>query len=210
MPAHSPELVLCSPTASLPPAWLPRSGVVPLTESVLLATLAHTPPVWLPRSIAETDPSHKQWIPYGLVREPSGRWACYRRRGTESRLHGIRSLGIGGHINPIDAPPADPTGSPWRSLFWNGFLRELAEELPAAVPGQSHFLGLIHEDLSPVGRVHLGVVFLHLTTTLIPMDPGELAPLEWIQDPASPDLGDLELWSRLALQLHRSPKPPHP
>jgi len=203
-PSSSAELVLCSPTASLPPAWLPRSGAVPLSESALLATLAYTPPVWLPRSIAETDATHKQWIPYGLIQEPSGRWACYRRRGTESRLHGIRSLGIGGHINPIDARPTDLAGSPWRSLFWNGFLRELAEELPAAVPGQSHFLGLIHEDLSPVGRVHLGVVFLHLTTTPNPMDPGELNPLEWIRDPASPDLDNLELWSRLAFHLCRT------
>lgn len=203
----SPEIVLCSPTASLPPSWLPRSGAVPLSESALLSALAPIPPVWLPRSIAETDPTHKQWIPYGLIREPTGRWACYRRRGSESRLRGIRSLGIGGHINPIDAPSPDSAEAPWRSLFWNGFLRELAEELPAAVPGGSQFLGLIHEDLSPVGRVHIGVVFLHQTTTPLPLDPGELDPLEWLTDPSAsstPD-DDLELWSRLALEFHRSP-----
>jgi predicted NUDIX family phosphoesterase len=199
-PSHD-ELVLCCPVTAIPSAWMPAAGAIPLTEAALLEALAHTPPVWRPRSIAETDPTHKQWIPYGLIREPSGRWACYRRRGTETRLTGSRSVGIGGHINPIDAPSPQAPGSPWRSLLWNGFLRELAEELPAAVPGQTQFLGLIHESNSPVGRVHIGVVFLHTTTTPLPMEPGELAPLEWLPHPSSPNCTDLELWSHLALRL---------
>jgi predicted NUDIX family phosphoesterase len=176
---------------------------MPLSEAALLATLESHAPVWLPRSVAETDPTHQQWIPYGLIREPSGRWACYRRRGTETRLIGSRSLGIGGHINPVDAPAAGVGGAPWGALFWNGFLRELAEELPDAVPGSSRFLGLIREAQSPVGRVHLGVVFLHLTSRALPMDPGELAPLEWVEDPEAPECADLELWSHLAVELLR-------
>lgn len=197
------ELVLCSPSAALPDAWLPQHGSLAISEARLAQALYHQVPVWLPRSQAETDPAFKQWIPYGLLQEPGGKLACYRRRGSEGRLRGIRSLGIGGHINPVDQRSEHPVGSPWLSLFWNGFLRELSEELPAAVPGSTRLLGLIHEAGTPVGRVHLGLVFLHQTTTPIPMDPGELAPLEWIHPTSlqhpTPDAP--ETWSLLALQL---------
>lgn len=197
------ELVLCSPTAALPAAWLPEEGSLAISEVRLAQVLDHQEPLWLPRSQAETDPAFKQWIPYGLVQEPGGKLASYRRRGSEGRLRGIRSLGIGGHINPVDAVPTTDARSTWPSLFWNGFLRELTEELPAALPGTTQFLGLIHEARSPVGRVHLGLVFLHQTSTPIPMDEGELSPLDWI-DPRSlqQSMTDApETWSLLALQL---------
>lgn len=197
------EQVLCTPTAALPASWLPPCGAIALDGSALFAALEGVAPVWLPRPIAESDATHKQWIPYGLIQEPSGRWACYRRRGTEFRLHGARSLGIGGHINPVDAPSGTHLRHPWHALLWNGFLRELAEELPTALPGRTRLLGLIHESTSEVGRVHLGAVFLHKTDTPIPMDSGELHPLEWLtrEELNSEDTSDIELWSKLALQL---------
>ena len=145
-----------------------------------------------------------------MVQEPGGKLASYHRRGSEGRLCGIRSLGIGGHINPVDQPSGPAVGSLWLSLFWNGFRRELTEELPAALPGTTRFLGLIHEAGTPVGRVHLGLVFLHQTSTPIPMDEGELSPLEWIH-PTSLQRTNLdapETWSLLALQLLPC-NPPH-
>jgi predicted NUDIX family phosphoesterase len=204
------ELVLCSPTGALPPDWLPDQGSLALAEDELLAGLASIPPLWLPRSRAETDPAYKQWIPYGLVREAGGRFACYRRRGSEGRLRGIRSLGIGGHINPVDLPLSTAPVPLWRSLFWNGFIRELSEELPMAVPGQTRFLGLIHESRTEVGKVHIGLVFLHQTSTPIPMDAGDLAPLDWLD--ASSLLNPIddhpETWSLLALKLLPCNPPP--
>jgi len=197
------EWVLCSPRASLPARWLPLAGAVAMREGDLAGVLDGISPTWLPRSVAEADEGHKQWITYGLVREPGGRLACYRRRGTETRLHGARSLGVGGHVNPVDAGETDVVGFSWRGTLWNGFRRELAEELPMAVPGETRFLGLIHEDMSPVGRVHVGVVFLHETRTPAPMEPGELLGLEWVMPPAGEWSGEdgPELWSRLALKL---------
>ncbi len=209
MTASTAEMVLCSRTADLPAAWLPEAGCIPLSEDQLKATLAPIRPVWLPRSQAETDASYKQWISYTLLADPHGRWAAYPRQGSETRLHGNWSLGIGGHVNPVDQPAVVvPGDSLWSRLLWNGFQRELAEEYPSAVQGQSRFLGLIHEHLTPVGRVHLGAVFLH-RTALPPAPPSaELSGLVWL-DPALLDtpawpLDRFELWSRLALDLVRS------
>src|SRR5450432_1186674 len=56
-----------------------------------------------PRSEVETDPSWLQLIPY-VVLQHHGRIFHYTRgkSGGEQRLHAKRSIGIGGHINPVD------------------------------------------------------------------------------------------------------------
>jgi len=201
-PSNS-ELVLCSRTEELPAAWLPQAGALPMSEAALCESLAGLPPRWLPRTVAEQDPQHKQWIPYILVRNPTGMLAAYPRQGTEARLHGLWSLGLGGHINPADVPPHN--GSfPWFETFQAGLHRELWEEFPAALQGRTLFLGLIHEQVTQVGRVHLGAVFLHETEHLETPPGEELTGLRWIfpSDLNSPrTLASFELWSQLALRL---------
>lgn len=211
MTAPSSELVLCAETAALPPAWLPEAGSIPLTEPGLFAVLTHVEPHWIARSRAETDERVKQWIPYVLIEDPRGRLAAYPRHGSETRLHGCWSLGVGGHVNPQDDPSVetDRTTS-WRNRIWSGLQRELQEEFPAAVRGTTEFLGLIHESRSAVGRVHLGAVFLHRPAGP-PGEPGpELTGLQWLCPSeigqAGWPLDRFELWSQLALQLRR-PRP---
>jgi len=176
--------------------------------------LARVEPLWLPRPAAETDPGHKQWIPYALIRNPRGEFAAYPRQGVEARLHGLWSVGIGGHVNPVDhSSPAPDRRALWREALWTGLRRELAEEFPAATAGATRFLGLIHESRTEVGRVHLGAVFLH-EVNAIPDEPGpELAGLQWLPRAALGHggwpLDRFELWSRLALQLlERDPSDP--
>ncbi|RME72815.1 MAG: phosphoesterase, partial [Verrucomicrobia bacterium] len=132
------EHILCARTADLPPAWLPPHGALPLDEGALLDTLERTEPHWLPRPAAESDPTHKQWIPYILLCTRDDLLAVYPRRGSETRLHGLWSCGIGGHINPVDQPP--DTAAADRRAFWqrtlhNGLQRELREEFPSAAAG---------------------------------------------------------------------------
>ncbi|MBN8247352.1 MAG: NUDIX domain-containing protein [Verrucomicrobia bacterium] len=200
------EQVLCSPAAALPGEWLPESGYLRLGEPELLRVLGAMDPVWLPRPKAEGDPSFKQWIPYVLVRPSGGGFAAYPRRGSESRLHGCWSLGIGGHINPGDDLARN--GSPqdrWRALLWNGLRRELWEEFPGVVTGRTRFLGLIHESATAVGRVHIGAVFLHETDAVDALRGPELAGLRWLRpdELGGPEwpLQRFETWSVLALRL---------
>lgn len=203
------ERVLCSARADLLPGWLPPDGAVPLDSETLLAALASVAPHWLPRSRAEHDADFKQWIPYVLVENARGELAAYPRHGTEARLHGLHSLGIGGHINPVDTESAPSSPAPllsfWRTALWTGLRRELAEEFPAAAEGTTRFLGLINEETGPVGRVHLGAVFHHRLAHNPPPPEGELSGLVWLP-PAALGLPPwpftrFESWSRLALTL---------
>jgi predicted NUDIX family phosphoesterase len=209
MKAWVNERILCVRTSALPAHWLPESGAVAMDERELLATLSGIQPWWRARAEAEHDPATKQWIPYVLVQNGRGELAVYRRQGTEPRLHGLWSVGIGGHINPGDAPEsagAAPGERFWREVLWAGLRRELAEEFPgAAHHGTTRFLGLIHENRTLLGQVHLGAVFLHSVTEVHPQAGPELGDLQWLPPsalggPAWP-WDRLELWSRLALRL---------
>ena len=65
----------------------------------------------------------------------------------------MRSIGIGGHISAIDVE-AD------RSPYEEGMRREIAEELYLETTYSESCIGLINDDETDVGRVHLGVVHL--------------------------------------------------
>jgi len=177
-----------------------------MPSATLLATLDLVQPCWLPRTEAELDPIFKQWITYVLVRNPRGQLAAYPRQGNERRLHGRWSLGIGGHINPEDGGVGrKPSEFAWWSWLWQGMQRELSEEFPDATPGITRFLGLIHESRTPVGRVHIGAVFVHDTTASDPLPGPELTGLVWVR-PETLGTGEwpndrFELWSSLAFEL---------
>jgi predicted NUDIX family phosphoesterase len=73
------------------------------------------------------------------------------KQGGEARLHAKRSIGIGGHISTIDAEEES-------HAYSVGMWRELNEEVSMPSGFEVACVGLINDDLTPVGRVHLGVV----------------------------------------------------
>lgn len=106
---------------------------------------------YLERPWAEGDPSHKQLIPYVVVRDGARVFLMHRTdAGGDPRLHGRASIGVGGHLNPVDEGQ-DP--------LLAGLRREWAEELEADWPPEFRLVGLLNDDSNPVGAVHLGVVF---------------------------------------------------
>jgi len=185
-----------------------------------------------PRNCIEDDPEFKQLIPYVLV-EQGGRLLNYfRGKGSgESRLRGKRSVGIGGHINPCDAAavaemsemaPLTPRQENWMSaMYIRGMIRELHEELKfvnAAAQLDIDLLGLINEDKTPVGQVHLGVVHvLHLPNAVTCTAAEEdIMDLDWNTWPALKKLSAVvhpedvfEQWSRICLK-HVNPIRPAP
>jgi predicted NUDIX family phosphoesterase len=70
--------------------------------------------------------------------------------GGDARLHRKASIGVGGHLNPVDQGQ-DP--------LMAGLAREWAEELEADWQPHFELVGLLNDDSNPVGSVHLGVVF---------------------------------------------------
>ena len=101
------------------------------------------------RDKAEEDPTHKQVIPYLVLRDGE-RWFLMRRTkaGGDARLHDLWSIGVGGHLNPGDGDVA------------GGLRREWAEELVADFEPEFEPVGLLNDDTTPVGAVHVGVVFM--------------------------------------------------
>jgi predicted NUDIX family phosphoesterase len=136
------------------------------------------------RPRAERTPAWKQIIPYCVV-ATEGRVLLMKRRakGGEARLHDKLTIGVGGHINPIDVDDA-------AELVLAGARREIAEEIELVAPYELRLVGTINDDTNPVGAVHLGLVFTVNT-------PGPVTIRE--QDVLEGDLVDAgELRARLA------------
>lgn len=109
---------------------------------------------YIPRPAAEQDPGFKQLIPYCIFRHDDSIF-CYTR-GTkqgESRLHAKKSMGVGGHISTLDR---DSGSEPYLA----GMERELEEEVEIESGYSVRLIGLINDDQTEVGRVHLGIVHL--------------------------------------------------
>jgi len=119
------------------------------------AMLAPGANFFMERPTAELDPTHKQLIPYSILHH-EGRYLCYTRGGKsgEKRLVSKRSVGIGGHINPVDQSH-DGLGE---TMYFNSIEREITEELVIGGTHTQTVIGLINDDSSEVGSVHLGVV----------------------------------------------------
>jgi len=157
---------------------------------------------FIDRPDAEQDPGRKQIIPYILLQTRDKKMtAVYNRKGSEKRLHDLWSVGIGGHINPMDNIEGK---SGFEAILRAGMERELDEELICR-PSDDRidFLGVISEDITPVGSVHLGAVFKILTDTPDAYEPGaELYRFQWKKTSELQEL-TMELWSELALELAR-------
>lgn len=155
-----------------------------------------------PRDEMEEDPSFKQLIPYVIFQhtdENGDKQVFQYTRGNgqgEARLRAKMSIGIGGHISSEDAAQAevDPYGE--------GMQRELAEEVKIDTAYDDQCVGLINDDETEVGKVHLGVV--HLFTVAEPrvqsnedeiVDAG-FRPVAELRD----ELERMETWSSICFK----------
>ena len=154
--------------------------------------------LFLPRPAAEQDPTHKQLIPY-LILRCGDRVLCYGRgkSGGEARLHAKLSLGIGGHINDGDTHAAHFDEAAYRRAIE----RELHEEL--VIPGQYRQcpVALLNDDSNEVGRVHLGIVHLvDVESTGIHPREDAIRDLEFLTlAELQPRRDRLETWSQICL-----------
>ena len=102
-----------------------------------------------PRVAMEHDPSFKQVIPYIVLRDGDRYFLMRRTRaGADQRLHDRWSIGVGGHLNPGDGGLA------------GGLRREWREEILADFEPRFELVGLINDDATDVGSVHVGAVYL--------------------------------------------------
>ena len=112
---------------------------------------------FMDRAAAEEDPSCKQLIPYCIFR-CGDRILHYTRgkAGGESRLHAKISVGVGGHVNPVDTGG----GKTGPDAYHAAVTREIEEELDLPEEHEHRIIALLNDESNPVGQVHLGIVHL--------------------------------------------------
>lgn len=150
---------------------------------------------FIDRQKAESDFDHKQIIPYALIFNQKGEVLHYKRCGSEKRLSGLYSAGIGGHLNDLDK------GDSLYGRIVNGLKREVCEEIGVEVTeSQVTMLGMINEDVTKVGLCHLGIVFrIDIDDSALTFE-SEVGEPKW-RTPDGLNLNEFELWSGLALGL---------
>jgi predicted NUDIX family phosphoesterase len=154
--------------------------------------------VYLNRSDAEQDKRYKQLIPYVLL-ICNDKILRYRRGkgGGEKRLHGLYSVGIGGHISEED----HGLFTSERGGYQEGMRRELAEEV-AIDAGNEPAVAAINDDSTEVGQVHFGVVHVvRVPDENVASGRSGIAAPEFIPIvDAVKDLTGYESWSRFCLE----------
>jgi predicted NUDIX family phosphoesterase len=102
-----------------------------------------------PRAEMEIDRAWKQVIPYLVLRDGPRYFLMQRTRaGGDERLHDRWTIGVGGHLNPGDGDLA------------GGLRREWHEEVRADFEPTFRLIGLLNDDTTDVGSVHVGAVYV--------------------------------------------------
>lgn len=167
-------------------------------EKYLRALLSRGNNFFLPRAQAETDPTHKQIIPYALIAH--GDTVLHYVRGKkagEQRLVAKGSIGIGGHMNDTD-----------ESLFaWDeeayraGVEREVNEEIAIDSPFEDRIVALLNDDTTEVGQVHLGIVHVfRLAEPKVQKREAMITNLSFLdREQLVAQRDNLETWSQLCV-----------
>ena len=155
---------------------------------------------FMDRGAAEMDATHKQLIPYCVFR-CGGRILHYTRgkAGGESRLHAKLSVGVGGHINPIDTGG----GKTGPEAYHAAVSREIDEELVLKQDHEHRIVALLNDESSAVGQVHLGIVHLiDLASEEVASREEALADVGFtaLDDLNGPWFERLETWSQLCIR----------
>lgn len=146
---------------------------------------------YMARQEAETSDLHKQIIPYVVVTF-EGKYLLFKRKSkqSETRLHNMYSLGVGGHINPDTQNENDPIIA--------GLFKEFYEELTLAEHTKPRFIGLVNDDSNMVGECHLGFLFtLEALTYQFSLPEFDKMEADWVDKKKLAELYEyMESWSK--------------
>jgi len=167
-------------------------------ERYLPVLLARENNFFMARSLAETDPSFKQIIPYVLLVH-GGKVLHYVRgkKTGEQRLVSKGSIGIGGHMNNEDEvfPALN------EDAYMQGVMREINEELKIGTSYKNRVMALLNDDSNEVGKVHLGVVHIFdLTEPTVEKNEAMITNLAFLTAEELAERRELlESWSQICL-----------
>lgn len=190
------ERILVIPRTALP-AGLPSRGFMPCAVSTAQDLVRYRR--FADRDKAEIDPSLKQVIPYLVLRSARLVFRYWRtKRAGESRLRHLYSVGVGGHINERDI---NLYSSSEREILVEAAMRELREEMNLPGDVSLEFCGLLNDDQTDVGSVHLGVVFVcEVDSSKVEIrEKGALSRGEWLPPHMLWDGVLYESWSEILI-----------
>ena len=147
------------------------------------------------RGDMEENPNYKQLIGYVLLKDiTTGEVLVYKRLvgGGEARLHGKASVGIGGHMNEVE-------GKTIFEMLKINAARELNEEVGVSEEdtlNNLHFIGLINDDKTEVGQVHIGVVYeCKVDKQLVEVKEDDTLVIKWMTGEEAKAEENYETWS---------------
>ena len=174
-------------------------GFMPASKEYLSRISAHGK--FLRRGDLEEDPSYKQAIPYVCVIHGK-RLLVYERASDtqhahESRLHGLVSIGVGGHVDVDD-------GKEPKHAILNALRRELHEEIGTHAD-MCELIGYINLEDTSVSKVHFGLLYLAHTSGTV-RKGAEFSAMEFLSleecDRRFAE-AQVEEWSRIAYEQIR-------
>jgi len=152
---------------------------------------------FITRERAESDPDYKQIIPYVTIKH-GDMWLLFQRKSaqTEARLHSKYSLGLGGHIT---READDGSHNP----IMTGLYRELREEITLE-HSEPQYIGVINDDKTDVGRVHLGLLFeVHAESKNFGLPEADKMSAAWVKSGELAGYQPLmETWSQFILSAN--------
>jgi predicted NUDIX family phosphoesterase len=195
------ELVFAIPTEKL---WklltYKEKGLIKGPGDVLKRIVQHG--LFRKRSELEEDTSFKQIIPYAIISTIDSFYVFRRISGqTEKRLHNKLHLGVGGHMNPGSSTK---TGEKY---LINELKREFFEEvklLNGCLIEDIEFIGFINDDSIPVGRVHIGLLYIiRLSGKDVVINETDKMSAEWIdKNDLSGYYEEMETWTKIAMDCY--------
>jgi len=206
MDTSARRMILVTSAKELPSTF-EESGFHPLQSSQVFAAF-HAAGLWLgPRDVLEHLPSFRQIIPYVVLRV-GDRFVRYTRTpaGREGRLHGRMSLGLGGHIDLSDIVSVNDCVDLEKTLG-DAARREVDEELGSVDCVSKEWIGVLVDNDTDVGQVHIGVVaiwdlsFLPLGVSEDAIGEVELCSIEDLENSRD----RLEGWSEMLLEYITDP-----
>ena len=170
----------------------------------------------LPRHIADnkSDSSVElgklfpQILGYVQLVNEQGEILSYARKGKEKGLHGLRSIGVGGHVSHEELVTAiyrsdDPTQLPkLTELIQLGLRRELLEEVGIDIGTYMEANQLLISDSNTTSQVHVGLPMqLNVVESDIILEESEFLDARWINVEELKATVDIyEPWSQLIIQ----------
>lgn len=173
------------------------------------------------RTICENDTNYLQFIPYIVLIDPyKDKYFVYTRgdKGDENRLHGMCSIGLGGHVDLAPEPKQSPDDNPLERLIISEAIRELGEECGISKDVLTKYIRYIvinnyvlAVNDTPVERVHVGIpIYIYMKETDLPeLEAGVITKGRWLAYEEIIELVSrkeivIETWSKLVFS-HLNP-----